>query len=197
MTVLEQLRQQTRPSHQRLERRLLAPPGLYDSERYGTYLLVLRGIWSVLQARALLDADLLRHLPDLRKSLRKIDSLGRDLCDLGRPLVELPQPALPPGWRSAELFGALYVMEGSQLGGPVLARKLDALGLKLPTAYLLGGSATLSERWRAFCDALEGFATNAEARQGVCDGAVEMFMTVERELGTAGLLDEKLIDAIQ
>ena len=49
------------------------------------------------------------------------------LADLGVPADQLPLcPAMPPLATVPQLLGALYVLEGSTLGGQVLARQLVA-----------------------------------------------------------------------
>jgi len=81
----------------------------------------------------------------------RADLLRRDLAELG---VTMPEPlpfALPDDAASA--FGAAYVIEGSRLGGGMLARTVPD---GLPLAYL---SAThLPGEWRAFGQALDAAA---------------------------------------
>lgn len=74
--------------------------------------------------------------------------LRADLDALGLPMPD-PLPLAPPESEAAA-FGALYVIEGSRLGGAMLAKQVPA---PLPHAYL---SATHQPGgWRAFGELLD------------------------------------------
>jgi heme oxygenase len=78
-------------------------------------------------------------------------TLAGDLAALGR---EMPEP-LPfdPADDEAARWGALYVTEGSRLGGVMLARQV---GEGLPRAYLESGFG--AGEWRDFRHALDAAA---------------------------------------
>jgi heme oxygenase (biliverdin-IX-beta and delta-forming) len=103
-------------------------------------------------------------------------ALRADLEDLG----EEPPPAAEPLHLTgeAEAIGAAYVLEGSALGGIVLAARVrDALGDAVPTRYLLLRGREASARWRWFLGEIRRFdgrwseATVAAA----CAGAMRAF----------------------
>jgi heme oxygenase len=112
--------------------------------------------------------------------------LEADLAALGvdRAAVRaLPQCAtlLPP--RSvAEFLGALYVIEGSTLGGLHLARALGPL-LGADTAdgraFFLGYGDQHSAMWRSFLDRLNNCAANEADAAAVVDGATRTFCDFE------------------
>jgi heme oxygenase (biliverdin-IX-beta and delta-forming) len=86
-----------------------------------------------------------RGAPPLRSRTPLIES---DLRDLGLSMPA-PLPFEPPA-TAAAAFGMAYVIEGSRLGGGLLARQV---GEGLPTAYL---SAThLAGEWRGFLAELD------------------------------------------
>jgi heme oxygenase (biliverdin-IX-beta and delta-forming) len=71
-----------------------------------------------------------------------------DLCDLGRPpfplSVAIPYPDTP-----AARLGMMYVIEGSNLGGRVIANHLSQILPKdVPQRFF--GKADATERWRHF-----------------------------------------------
>lgn len=91
---------------------------------------------------------------DLSTSPRRQRLLADDLASLGAP-APADEPfawALPS---PAGLYGALYVAEGSALGGRVIARQLDYLFGTSPQGrtFFLGASDT-GPRWRRFVDTL-------------------------------------------
>ena len=99
-----------------------------------------------------------RALPAVEQALRQVeglpafalrsDLLRDDLTALGLSMPTL-LPLAPPE-SDAAAFGALYVIEGSRLGGAMLARRVPE---SLPHSYL---SATHAPGgWRAFGDLLD------------------------------------------
>ena len=81
------------------------------------------------------------------------------LDDLREPAAALPLcPAMPPLATLPQLLGAMYVIEGSTLGGQVLARQLAKAGLDLGR-YFTGYGALTGPRWKAFCQLLAAAAT--------------------------------------
>ena len=155
MSAVQHLRASTAPSHDAVDAAFGAHD-LRDAAAYGRFL----------HAHALAlpaaEATLARHagLPAWRT---RTDLLAADLTDLN---VALPTPfvfALPdlPG----AAWGALYVTEGSRLGGVMLARGVPDT---LPSRYL--GARHLPGEWRALLAAID---QEAEAHgQAWLDGAV-------------------------
>ena len=78
------------------------------------------------------------------------------LADLGRSefTPDLPWcPAMPSLRTRPQLLGAMYVVEGSTLGGQVITRQLAQAGISL-RAYFTGYGALTGPRWKAFCQLL-------------------------------------------
>ena len=83
--------------------------------------------------------------------------LAKDLGALGRTA---PEPLdLPPPADAAEAFGYAYVIEGSRLGGSMLARGVPE---DLPKTYLSSGH--LPGEWRAFAAAVDQAAHDGGPR---------------------------------
>lgn len=108
--------------------------------------------------------------------------LRRDLQSLGWTEAEVD--AIPPyvGWcprTRAEALGALYVMEGSTLGGKVIGKALRRLPnwpISAPSYFDPYGSATGS-MWSAFQDYLDS-ALEADA-DAVIVGAQRTFALLQ------------------
>jgi heme oxygenase len=75
--------------------------------------------------QGLVAAGVCEVLPDWEERSRS-DALGADLADLG--VVAPPSPPFPVFHGAAQLFGVLYVLEGSRLGAQVLVRQILADG---------------------------------------------------------------------
>ena len=109
-------------------------------------------------------------------------ALAADLAALGRPApAPAPEAALPGLAEGMAALGCLYVMEGSSLGGRVIARRLvESLGVTPGQGgRFFGGEGadTARARWRVLCDLLEevGAAASPEGRARLLHGATEGF----------------------
>ena len=159
---LELLRQTTRPAHRMLEQRLSERLETISIEDYRALLTRFFGFFRPLEAQLTLltgsGGAFFDFTPRLRAPL-----LVKDLVFLG--LTEAAVAALPvchplPALSSpADAFGALYVSEGSALGGQVIARRLQArLGTRIThqngLAFFYGDGPGVAARWNAFLQAL-------------------------------------------
>jgi heme oxygenase len=129
-------------------------------------------------ARDGLDLDLAR--------LRRSATLEADLIALGQSpsrIAELPAcDRLTPARDRAEAMGALYVVEGSTLGGLHIARALEGVCARLGGAgrgYFLGYGDQHGAMWRAFLAELDAFARTDPQRAGVVRGATTAFLDFE------------------
>jgi len=111
--------------------------------------------------------------------------LAGDLAALGlaRPLQALPRCPHVPRLDSAHLrLGALYVVEGSALGGRDLARGLDRLLGKDVTAgrqFFIGRGPGTGEAWRGYLAQLSAAPSGPPVRAEIIKGAVETFAAFE------------------
>lgn len=95
-------------------------------------------------------------------------ALASDLAVLGLPMPEVLPVKLPSG--AGARWGALYVIEGSRLGGAVLAR---TVGPELPSAYL--GATHGPGSWQGFLAALDKADDGPGWRLDALAGARAMF----------------------
>ena len=99
--------------------------------------------------------ELQRIVPDLPER-RRADALASDLRALGvEPLAPMPAPE---PLSDAEALGALYVIEGSTLGGQVIMRSLQGTDFEAgATRFFDAYGPRTGAMWKAFCAALEAF----------------------------------------
>ena len=99
------------------------------------------------------------------------------LADLRVPAGQLPLcPALPPLGTLPQLLGAMYVLEGSTLGGQVLARQLARAGID-QGRFFTGAGPLTGPRWKSFCHLLATAATPAQEDE-IVQSAIVTFQTL-------------------
>ena len=149
--VMSRLRDQTRPQHEAAEAVLAH---LMDSPSLRGYRIVLErwyGFYAVLEPR--LDAWHRRTGLLDREPRRRLPLLAADLDALGCGQAALPGlprcPDVPPIRTTADGLGALYVVEGSTLGGRLLRARLLEAGLPPGVCHFLGsGGRDVGRLWR-------------------------------------------------
>lgn len=177
--VLPALRAVTREQHDRIEQ-LLALDAPMPLQRYAA---VLMGFQHFL---ASWEAELREAMPDrLQAWLRersRLAWLAQDLAFLGAgaPRVRAAAPAGCLPVRSvAAVFGSLYVIEGSALGGQVIVPRLQrSLGL-MPgrgASYFHGFGERTGSMWREFRLLAETeIGGTAVGQRQACGAAVQTF----------------------
>ncbi len=187
--LLAQLRAGTRDAHDRIE----AIPGLgillAPELSAGAYIAALKALYAF-------QAGLHKRLPPLLRGIAGLNwpehevlqALTDDLTWFG---VALPRPVSGPRMinDSCTAIGALYLLEGSQLGGRIIGK---AVAKSLSVSPGRGGSFfcgrtadNARHRWQAFCTVLaqEGERLDAAGCARVVAGAQASFAYLEARLG--------------
>jgi heme oxygenase (biliverdin-IX-beta and delta-forming) len=91
--------------------------------------------------------------------------LERDLAWFGVVALDKGRPAMPERTDDASVLGAMYVMEGSTLGGRLIARHVErVLGLSVGVgdAYFCGHNQHTGTLWKEFCGVLQARVPDRE-----------------------------------
>jgi heme oxygenase len=151
-TLLDRLRVETRPAHERIEAALDIGPRISSPGSYRALLSRFYGFhraWEPQAERIIAD-------PAFLVPRRKTPLLVRDLKALGLSSVEidkLPACQLMPIAGPAAALGAMYVVEGSTLGGNVISRQVRrSLGLcpESGCAYFGSYGGAIGAQWKMF-----------------------------------------------
>jgi heme oxygenase len=190
---LNELRERTRPEHEAVEGLMpLMRPGLTEA----LYVQVLESLYPIVRGW---ESWALEHAPaGLRaftEGRQRSPLLAADLQCFSRGKVRHPAPVggalqavigqmgRESGGYEAVFLGAMYVMEGSTLGGQHIARHVEAaLGL-LPAqgdAYFRGYGERTGAMWTEFKGRLG--AVDAEHTELVIGAAQTMFQTFGESL---------------
>lgn len=179
-----QLRGRTRDAHVAAETGFDLDARLVDRDAYGRLLAILRGFYGPLE-QALQDVTGWRDLdpPVDVAARRRVHLLEGDLARLSPPSVPARTPTAPEPVLDglADALGCLYVLEGSRLGGRVVARTARLrLGADLPVAFFAGPrDGDPKADWRALLATLDGFGRSRG--EAVC---AQVVAAAERTFGS-------------
>ncbi|MET0743884.1 MAG: biliverdin-producing heme oxygenase [Microvirga sp.] len=158
MTLLEKLRAGTRSAHERIEQAMDLDHRMTSPEAYRAVLERFYGFHAAWEDRASAAfAD-----PEFFDPRRKTGLLLQDLRALGlspEAIAALPAfPPLVPTANRSDVLGTMYVMEGSTLGGTIIARLVvERFGYEATTgcAYFRSYGSGVGSMWRQFRARLE------------------------------------------
>ncbi|WP_232630995.1 biliverdin-producing heme oxygenase [Methylobacterium sp. Leaf118] len=161
-TLHTRLRAATAEAHAALERDLDWQERVATLPAYAGLLARLRGFHAAYEpAIALGLADAAFFEPR-----RRLAALDADLVALGLDADRcgaLPAPPAPALAGEGAALGALYVLEGSTLGGLLIGRHVGGLhGDGVPLAYYAGRGRAAGPMWRTFRERLDGLTAAQE-----------------------------------
>lgn len=172
--ILARLRAETRPYHDAVEQNEFNQALAAGTPSEAATARFLARMYGFLQPY---EAELQRHAEALGPAW-EIPARRRAhliLEDLRRAPGQLPLcPALPPLASLPQVLGAMYVLEGSTLGGQVLARQLAKADIDL-RRYFEGYGALTGPRWKAFCQLLSAAAPDVATENEIVQSAIHTF----------------------
>ncbi|WKN32328.1 biliverdin-producing heme oxygenase [Porifericola rhodea] len=177
--ILNDLKEHTSLQHKQLESHPLLHQLTSDDltlTKYSTILRKFYGFFSPLEERIATHISK-EQLADLEKR-RKSSLLLLDLERLEQTLPTQICEDLPEIKNTAQALGTLYVMEGSTLGGQMIARQLHkSLGLspERGTAFFYGYGKDTGKQWKRFQAALTQFSEEEPQYQRAIYGAQNTF----------------------
>lgn len=191
MTLRDALKYGTRSEHEALESSLdLMRPGFSLPDyhqlllRYHAFYLAFETFLGRESRRGSLPARF--YWTDRRKTpWLQQDLLALSQCE---PMqnVQVFEPDLPVLFPTAEhQLGAIYVIEGSMLGGRILSRHFSgSLGLTVERGlrFFFGYGEEAARRWQATLQLLQDQDPGVDARMAVMTGAKRMFSLLDSHL---------------
>lgn len=149
--LADNLKEQTLTYHQQLEKKLVSQiKGLTTKEGYLQLLQLFYGYFSGLEDRINLFIDQ-TILPD-HALRRKTGAIADDILALGgQPVTKATSDALPEISNANQALGALYVIEGSTLGGSIISKMISGkLGLTSGLSFFNSYGENTHQMWDSF-----------------------------------------------
>lgn len=184
-SMMAQLKSATREEHEAIEKQIDLSSCSLDLGHYRSVVARFFGFFEPVEA-ALRRVDglenVIRDLPfRMRAGLLEYDlvTLGfraNDFRDLQR-CRQLPQVN-----SVAQALGCLYVLEGSTLGGQIIARQLRERGFGNPQACRFFNSygVNVGHMWKRLAEAVESYAADhPDEADTICASAKETFRALE------------------
>ncbi len=100
-------------------------------------------------------------LPDYA-SRRNASYLKEDIEALGGTMDALPPVQAPVIRNTASALGALYVMEGSIMGGRIIVQMLEKSGITEGVSFFSGYGEATGQMWQRFTEVLNHHASTEE-----------------------------------
>ncbi len=186
--ILEALKTKTAASHRSVEASPLMQPIATRSLNLENYTRILRkfyGFFQPLESSIHQLPELEYYLPDLA-TRRKAGSILQDLRAINQENIALATiPLCPDIPRITDVsagLGALYVLEGSTLGGKVISKIVyETLGYTPENgiAFFNGYGTQTGPKWKAFQEALVRFASTTAQEEAIVKAAIHTFQKLE------------------
>lgn len=184
-SILARLRRQTRVQHDSIERAVDLPARLQRRTAYATLLGRFHGFYRPLEQRLAAVGGLAATGVDL-PARRKTELLVADLEALGHTpvtIAALPTcAALPALGGVAAALGCLYVVEGSTLGGRIIAREIrraHGAGSDASASFFRGYGARTGAMWSALRRILDQECAREPAASDAIAAANDTFARLE------------------
>jgi heme oxygenase len=179
--ILQRLREETRQEHQSLEKKLI--PYIKSINSNDSYARLLQMFYSYYQPvekaiNSQLDELDIKDLHERRKS----EAIEEDMSVLGVKKEDVPADFAPEIDSKLRALGALYVLEGSTLGGKVITEiiaknnpEFSHNAFHFFNAY---GEKTM-EKWKSFQQSLDNYTEVQGNIDEIVTGAANTFSSLE------------------
>jgi heme oxygenase len=183
----QSLKDSTRGAHDQIERNAVLKRLLADDLTKAEYTAILArylGFFHPLEEKLARQAELKQKVSDF-ESRTKTRKLEHDLAALGlsnEKIAELPRAATVPDAASfASAMGVLYVCEGSNLGGRLIAKHLSKFDFftNETSSFFEIDPQVVGSRWKSFLDLLSGLPQDSSFISEASGAASSTFSTLD------------------
>lgn len=168
------IKEATKQAHQELEKTVVLQ--LKNVRSQTDYAEVLKNFYAYFNAVEKVISPFIHTdtLPDIAER-RNSSYLKKDIEELGSDTEVLPLAITPEVTNIQQAFGALYVLEGSIMGGPYIVQMLQKYGMEKGFHFFSGYGADSGKMWAAFTEVLNRIPKTEEEEDSMVQAANETF----------------------
>ncbi|WP_134091696.1 biliverdin-producing heme oxygenase [Olivibacter sp. XZL3] len=168
------IKEATKQPHQQLEGVVVRKLKAIDSDKdYAEFLKFFYAYFNAVE-NAIKPYITISVLPDYQER-RNSSFIKKDIEALGENIDQLPEVEAPVITTVQEALGALYVLEGSIMGGSIIVKMLEKIGITRGTSFFSGYGEETGKKWSTFVNVLNKHATNAAAEEQAIKAAGSTF----------------------
>jgi len=175
----EKIREETKPAHLSLEKLVIQQlKSIRNDEDYAAFLKKFYTYFN--QVEKVIAPYMTKEvLPDYLER-RNSSFLKRDIEELGNNIDDVSVVAVPEITDKVSALGALYVMEGSIMGGKIIVQMLEKLGVTNGLSFFSGYGAETGKRWAVFTQVMNETANTDRLEEKAVHTANETFSLFEK-----------------
>lgn len=113
-------------------------------------------------------------LPDL-KERRNAEYIKKDIEELGGSTDELPEVTVPEIRDTLDALSAMYVLEGSIMGGPYIVKMLEKQGINRAFSFFSGYGENSGQMFGKFVEVLNSYGENPDTHDRGVEVANQTF----------------------
>ena len=169
------IKEATKEGHQQLEKKVILK--LKEIRSNADYADVLKHFYAYFNEvekaiQPYITADILPDHAERRNS----SYLKADIEELGCNINELPAVTVPKIVNTQEALGAMYVMEGSIMGGPIIVQMLAKYGVTKGVSFFSGYGEATGQMWGKFVAVLNEKGETESEQEEAIKAADETFL---------------------
>ena len=170
----QNIKEKTKEAHQSLEGIVVRQLKAVRSD--ADYADVLKNFYAYFQAveKAIVPFVTKEVLPDYAER-RNSAHIKADIEELGSSIDELPPVTTPAVSNTLEALSALYVLEGSIMGGQHIVQMLNKYGITKGTSFFSGYGENNGKMWGTFVQVLNSVGENPADHERAVEVANETF----------------------
>jgi heme oxygenase len=168
------IKEATKSAHLNLEKKVIEKmKAIRSNADYADFLKCFYTYFSLIE-KAIAPYITLELLPDY-KERRNSSYLKRDIEALKGTVEGIPAVQIPQIQNQLQALGALYVMEGSIMGGSIIVKMLEKGGITNGISFFSGYGEETGQKWSAFIAVMNQQAITPEQQQVAIQAANETF----------------------
>ncbi len=173
-TLSNSIKEATKAGHQDTEKKVITRIKHIKTEQ--DYLQLLRCFYAYFSAveRAIAPYMTASILPD-HEERRNSAYIKADIQELGGDFNNLPAATAPSVTNNLQAMGALYVLEGSIMGGPYIVQMLKKMGITGGFSFFSGYGENSGHMWHSFTESLNSLPKSELDKVTAVDTAMETF----------------------